>query len=90
MAHDRWTAGPADAGIRLDKFLAAPERVGSRGKAFVWHAPALEFARHYGFALKACDRADAARKGKVERPFADLKGGFLPRWTSTRPPTSVS
>jgi transposase len=50
----------------------------SRGKAFIWHPPALEFARHYGFALKACERADAARKGKVERPFADLKGGFLP------------
>ena len=50
----------------------------SRGKAFIWHPPALEFARHYGFAFKACDPADAARKGKVERPFADLKGGFLP------------
>ncbi len=50
----------------------------SRGKAFIWHPPALEFARHYGFALKACDTADAARNGKIERPFRDLKGGFLP------------
>ena len=33
-----WTARAADAGVRLDKFLAAPERLGSRGKA----AEALE------------------------------------------------
>ena len=33
-----WVATPADAGTRLDKFLAAPDRVGSRGKV----AAALE------------------------------------------------
>jgi len=49
----------------------------SRGKAFIWHPVALEFARHYGFGLKACDAGDAARKGKIERPFRDLKAGFL-------------
>jgi len=49
----------------------------SRGKAFIWHPVALEFARHYGFALKACDGGDAKRKGKIERPFRDLKAGFL-------------
>ena len=49
----------------------------SRGKAFMWHPVALEFARHYGFALKACDGGDAKRKGKIERPFRDLKAGFL-------------
>jgi transposase len=49
----------------------------SRGKAFIWHPAALEFARHYGFALKACDGGDAKRKGKIERPFRDLKSGFL-------------
>lgn len=46
-------------------------------QAFVWYPIVLEFARHYGFALKACDAGDAARKGKVERPFRDLKRGFL-------------
>lgn len=50
----------------------------SRGKAFIWHPPVLEFARYHGLALKACDPGDAARKGKIERPFRDLKGGFLP------------
>ena len=49
----------------------------SRGKQFIWHPAALEFARHYGFALKACQSGDAARKGKIERPFRDLKAGFL-------------
>jgi transposase len=49
----------------------------SRGKSFVWHPIALEFASHYGFALKACPAGDAKRKGKIERPFRDLKSGFL-------------
>jgi len=49
----------------------------SRGKAFAFHPMALSFARHYDFAFKACDAGDAKRKGKVERPFRDLKGGFL-------------
>ena len=35
----------------------------SRGKTFVWHPLALELVRHYGFALRACRRGDAARKG---------------------------
>jgi 23S rRNA pseudouridine1911/1915/1917 synthase len=38
MGNPRWTIGPADVGLRLDKYLAAPERLGSRAKA----ASALE------------------------------------------------
>jgi transposase len=49
----------------------------SRGRSFRWHPPVLEFARHYGLALKVCRPGDAARKGKIERPFRDLKAGFL-------------
>ena len=49
----------------------------SRGRSFRWHPPVMEFARHYGVALKVCRSGDAARKGKVERPFRDLKSGFL-------------
>ncbi len=49
----------------------------SRGRSFRWHPPVLEFARHYGVALKVCRAGDAARKGKIERPFRDLKSGFL-------------
>lgn len=39
----------------------------------VLHAPALDFARHHGVAIRPCMSADAKRKGKVERPFRDLK-----------------
>jgi len=49
----------------------------SRGKAFVFAPVALSFARHYDFALKACEARDAQRKGKTERPFRDLKRGLL-------------
>src|SRR6266498_3822440 len=33
MAGSEWTLAAADAGVRLDKFLAAPERLGSRARA---------------------------------------------------------
>ncbi len=33
MANARWTAGREDAGLRLDKYLAAAERLGSRARA---------------------------------------------------------
>ena len=33
MPNARWTAGPDDAGLRLDKYLAAAERLGSRARA---------------------------------------------------------
>jgi len=49
----------------------------SRGPLFVLHPAAKAFARHYDLAFKACDKGDAARKGKIERPFRDLKGCFL-------------
>src|SRR6202050_469492 len=49
----------------------------SKSKGFVFHPLALAFACHHDLALKACDAGDAKRKGKVERPFRDLKRGFL-------------
>jgi transposase len=49
----------------------------SRGPRFLLHGPASSFARHHDLAFKACDAGDAKRKGKIERPFRDLKAGFL-------------
>ena len=53
--------------------LARTDRMGalgkSQGRRFVLHPPTLEFARHYGVEIKACQAGDAKRKGKVERPF---------------------
>jgi len=61
--------------------LGRTDRMGqlgrSRSKGFVFHPLALAFARHHDLALKACDAGDAKRKGKIERPFRDLKRGFL-------------
>jgi transposase len=61
----------------------------SRGKRFVWHPIVFEFARHYGVAFKACAAGDAARKGKIERPFRDLKHSFLPEM-DLDPPADVA
>ncbi len=61
----------------------------SRGRSFHWAPGVLEFARHYGVAMKVCKAGDAARKGKVERPFRDLKAGFLAEM-DLDPPAGVS
>jgi len=49
----------------------------SQGKRFRLHAPTIEFARHHGIEIKACQAGDAKRKGKSERPFRELKESFL-------------
>jgi transposase len=50
----------------------------SRGRRFVPYPATTSFCAHHGFELKACQAGDAARKGKVERPFGELKSAFLP------------
>src|SRR5438093_1311392 len=37
MGNQRWTAGPDEAGQRLDKYLAAAERLGSRPRPLGVH-----------------------------------------------------
>jgi 23S rRNA pseudouridine1911/1915/1917 synthase len=67
-----WIAGDADAGVRLDKFLAAPGRLGSRGKAVA----ALERRKIFVNDDEA-DIADAARRlvsGDVVRAWVDRPG----------------
>ena len=63
--------------------IARTDRMGalgqSQGRRFVLHPPTLEFARHHGVEIKACQAGDAKRKGKIERPFRDLKESFLAR-----------
>ncbi|MFN2555309.1 MAG: hypothetical protein ABR592_00290 [Nitriliruptorales bacterium] len=58
----------------------------SQGKRFVLHSPVREFARHHGMVIAACQAGDAKRKGQVERPFRQLKEGFLPELSVTGPP----
>jgi 23S rRNA pseudouridine1911/1915/1917 synthase len=74
---DEWIVGPADAGIRLDKFLAAPDRAGSRGRA----GSALERGK---VILNGRDTTleDAARRltpGDVVRLWTDRPGSSKPR-----------
>ena len=71
----KWTAGPDDAGLRLDKFLAADDRAGSRARALA----ALE----RGKVLVNGDEAgvnDAARRltpGDVIRLWIDRPGSAV-------------
>jgi transposase len=73
--------------------IARTDRMGalgmSQGRRFVLHAPTLEFARHHGVEIKACQAGDAKRKGKVERPFRDLKESFLQELVVTGVPDSI-
>ncbi len=74
--------------------VARTDRMGalgsSQGRRFRLHPPALDFARHHGVEIVACQAGDAARKGKVERPFRDLKESFLEELAVLGPPTSVA
>jgi 23S rRNA pseudouridine1911/1915/1917 synthase len=73
----RWTAGDADVGVRLDKFLAAAERLGSRGKAVA----ALERGKIFVNDEEA-DVGDAARRlaaGDAVRVWIDRPGSAKAR-----------
>jgi transposase len=74
--------------------VARTDRMGalgsSQGRRFVLHPPTLEFARHHGIEIKACQAGDAKRKGKVERPFRDMKESFLQELVVTGVPGSIS
>jgi len=43
---DRWVVEPSDNGLRLDKFLASPDRLGSRGRAVDALARGKVFLNH--------------------------------------------
>jgi len=62
----------------------------SRGKTFRFCPETLEFARYHGFALKPCATGDAKRKGKVERPFRELKEALLQELIAEGPPTTIA
>src|SRR5438034_6470456 len=72
MANARWTAGPEDAGLRLDKYLAAAERLGSRSKA----ATALTRGKVFLNDREATADAAATRlsAGDVIRVWMDRPG----------------
>jgi 23S rRNA pseudouridine1911/1915/1917 synthase len=72
MSNSDWIAGEDDAGLRLDKFLAAAERLGSRAKAMA----ALERGKIYVNDHEA-GSADAAKRiaaGDIVRLWMDRPG----------------
>jgi 23S rRNA pseudouridine1911/1915/1917 synthase len=73
----QWTAGDDEAGLRLDKFLAAPGRLQSRARALA----ALERGKVYVNTIEA-GVADAARRlavGDTVRVWMDRPGSARPR-----------
>jgi transposase len=62
----------------------------SQGRRFKLHPPTLDFACHHGLEIKVCLPGDAKRKGKCERPFRDLKEGFLTECDALGPPASLA
>lgn len=73
--------------------IARTDRMGalgqSQGRRFQLGVETFEFARHHGVEIKACQAGDAKRKGKVERPFRDLKESFLEELVVTGVPDSI-
>ena len=72
-----WTIGASDAGTRLDKFLAAADRLGSRGKA----AAALERGKIYVNGEEALmrDASRALAEGDHVRFWVDRPGSAKSR-----------
>lgn len=72
-----WTVTAAQAGVRLDKFLAATDRLGSRSKA----AAALERGKVYvnGDEATLADAARALAAGDTVRIWADRPGSAKAR-----------
>lgn len=74
-------------------YFSRTDRMGalgqSRGHRFVLHPSVLDFARLYGTSFVVCAPRDAKRKGKVERPFRDLKETFLEELVLS-PPSSIA
>jgi transposase len=79
-------AGGLPGVVRIDRMGALGR---SQGRRFTLHPPTREFARHHGIAITACQAGDAKRKGKVERPFRQLKQAFLEELEIAGPPADV-
>jgi 23S rRNA pseudouridine1911/1915/1917 synthase len=72
-----WTIDASDAGTRLDKFLASPDRLGSRAKA----ASALERGKVFlnGSEATLADAAERLSAGDVVRVWMDRPGSSKAR-----------
>ena len=67
--------GGVPAAARTDRMGALGT---SQGQRFKLHPPSVEFAAQHGVKITTCKARDAKRKGKVERPFRQLRETFIP------------
>jgi transposase len=79
-------AGGVPRGVRIDRMGALGK---SQGKRFSLFTPTVEFATHHQIEIIACAAGDAARKGKVERPFRHYKETFLEELELDGPPADL-
>ena len=81
MSDLQWTAGSEDAGVRLDKFLAAGDRLGSRARVLA----ALDRGKIFlnGAEAAAADRATLLGIGDVVRAWMDRPGSARRRTART-------
>ena len=74
--------------------IARTDRMGclgtAQGRRFRLHPPTVAFAKAHGCEIRACQAGDAARKGKVERPYRDAKERFLVELLALGPPASLA
>jgi 23S rRNA pseudouridine1911/1915/1917 synthase len=77
MPNDEWQCAPEDAGVRLDKFLAAPDRLASRAKAIA----AIERGKVFlnGTEAVAADAAARLAAGDRVRVWMDRPGSAKAR-----------
>jgi 23S rRNA pseudouridine1911/1915/1917 synthase len=77
MPDSEWVVGAAEQGVRLDKYLAAPARLGSRARAFA----GLERGKVFvdGAEAGAADAATPLAAGQTVRIWMDRPGSAKPR-----------
>ena len=79
MSGSQWVVDGREAGVRLDKYLAAPDRAGSRSKA----ATALERGKVFvnDLEVSLTDAAALLRQGDIVRLWMDRPGSAKKRST---------
>jgi transposase len=80
-------AGGIPQAVRVDRMGALGR---SQGKRFSLHPPTVEFATHHQVEVVPCAAGDAQRKGKIERPFRDVKASFLEEIELDGPPRDIA
>lgn len=79
--------GGVPAVVRTDRMGALGR---SQGQRFTLHPAAVAFAAHHGVKITTCRARDAKRKGKVERPFRQLRETFIPELDVEGPPADLA